>query len=352
LSVKLLRKEGIDVSANPERAIENFPTKDDLEKSLPASIVWSQWNKIEIEEKGRKKMVTRVTESKVNREQFLVKLEQQMKDFESHMKRVAKQYEEIKRLKQNLPKHEMLLQLDFAENYSCRSLEEVQSAYFNQTSVTLHPVVAYFRGQDDTLQHQSIIIVSDEMGHKASTVIAFIDELQPILKEIDANITTIHYWSDSPTSQYRNKHIFDLLSYHEQRYGTKARWNYFEAGHGKGPCDGLGGSCKRLTDEAMRSGKAIIQDATDFYKWAINSSMKNVQFRFVSSEKCRETEIRIQSNPVKPVKGTMRIHAVIGQGESRIKVREVSCYCTDCLVGGSCDAWDDEFTRTQIYSGQ
>ncbi|XP_060569222.1 trichohyalin-like [Ruditapes philippinarum] len=125
LSVKLLRKEGIDVSANPERATENFPTKDDLEKSLPESIVWSQWKRIEIEEKGKKKMVTRVTETKVNREQFLVKLEQQMKDFESHVKRVAKQYEEIKRLKQNLPKHEMLLQLDFAENYSCRSLEEV-----------------------------------------------------------------------------------------------------------------------------------------------------------------------------------------------------------------------------------
>jgi hypothetical protein len=263
------------------------------------------------------------------------------------VKRVATQYGEIKKLKQNLPKHEILLQLDFAENYSCRSMEEVQSAYFNQTSVTLHPVVVYFRDSDDSLQHRSIIIVSDEMGHKASTVITFIDELQPILKAIDANVTAVHYWSDSPTSQYRNKHIFDLIANHEQRYGTTARWNYFEAGHGKGPCDGLGGSCKRLADEAMRSGKATIQDAADFYKWAINSSMKNVQFRFVPSEKCKDTEIRMQNDQVKAVKGTMKIHAVVGQGESRIKVREVSCYCEECIAGGTCDAWNNDFTRPQ-----
>ena len=344
LSVKLLRKEGVDVSANPETAIGNFPSEDDLKKSLPESIAWSQWNRIEIEEKGKKKMVTRVTESKLDRDQFLIKLEQQMKEFESHVKRVAKQYEEIKILKQNLPRHEMLIQLDFAENYSCRSMEEVQSAYFNQTSVTLHPVVAYFRGPDDALKHQSIMIVSDEMGHKASTVITFIDELQPILKAIDPELTRVHYWSDSPTSQYRNKHIFDLVSNHEQRYGTHARWNYFEAGHGKGPCDGLGGSCKRLADEAMRSGKATIQDATDFYKWAINSSMKNVQFKFVSSEKCKDTEVRLQSHPVKAVKGTMKIHAVVGQGDSRIKTRVVSCYCSECLAGGACDDWDNETT--------
>lgn len=31
-------------------------------------------------------------------------------------------------------------------------------------------------------------------------------------------------------------------------YGVKARWNYFEAGHGKGPCGGLWG---RVGDKQM-----------------------------------------------------------------------------------------------------
>ena len=91
-------------------------------------------------------------------------------------------------------------------------MEEVQSAYFNQSAVTLHPVVAYFRDTSGELAHKSIIIVSDEMGHKLFTVIAFIDDVIPYLKEIDLDLRRIHYWSDSPTSQYRNKHIFDLVS--------------------------------------------------------------------------------------------------------------------------------------------
>ena len=45
----------------------------------------------------------------------------------------------------------------------------------------------------------------------------------------------IHYWTDSPTLQYRNKTIFSVVSRHEETFGVKAVWNYFEAGHGKGP---------------------------------------------------------------------------------------------------------------------
>ena len=33
-------------------------------------------------------------------------------------------------------------------------------------------------------------------------------------------------------------------------------------------CDGLGGTVKRMVDEAVRSGKCTIQDAEDFMKWA------------------------------------------------------------------------------------
>jgi hypothetical protein len=136
--------------------------------------------------------------------------------------------------------------MDFAENYSSKSLEEVQSAYFNQTSVTLHPVVVYHKGAEGDLLHRSFIIVSDEMAHKAGTVITFAKELIPTIKSIDPALETIHYWT---SSQYRNRHIFNFVANHKQIYGITARWNYFEAGHGKGPCDGLGGTCKRMADE-------------------------------------------------------------------------------------------------------
>lgn len=63
-------------------------------------------------------------------------------------------------------------------------------------------------------------------------------------------------------------------------FGMRARWNYFEVGHGKGPCDGLGGTTKRMADEAVRCQKTVIQDANDFYKWACTSNMKGILFFF------------------------------------------------------------------------
>jgi hypothetical protein len=58
--------------------------------------------------------------------------------------------------------------MDFAENYSCKSVEEIQTAYWNQTGVTLHPVVVYYRKNGET-QHKSYVVVSDEMSHSPST---------------------------------------------------------------------------------------------------------------------------------------------------------------------------------------
>ena len=68
-----------------------------------------------------------------------------------------------------------------------------------------------------------------------------------------------------------------------QNRNVTAVWNYFELGHGKGPCDGLGGTVKRMADTAIKTGKFMIQDASDFYTWVTEkSTFANVLFRFVA----------------------------------------------------------------------
>ena len=125
-------------------------------------------------------------------------------------------------------------------------------------------------------------------------------------------------------------------------YGVGARWNYFEVGHGKGPCDGLGGTTKRMADEAVRCQKNVIQDAHDFFKWATSSNMKAVTFIFVSTEECKSMDNILKVRDVKPVKGTFKLHVVSGIGKSEVFVRETSCYCNICLEGGICDGWRKE----------
>jgi hypothetical protein len=52
-------------------------------------------------------------------------------------------------------------------------MEEVQSAYWNQSMVTIRLVVIYYKSIEDgkeTLHHKSFTIISDELSHTASTV--------------------------------------------------------------------------------------------------------------------------------------------------------------------------------------
>jgi hypothetical protein len=53
------------------------------------------------------------------------------------MRLVNNQYVEIRKLKENLPLNHVVAQLDFSENYTCTSMEEVQSAYWNQSMVSI-----------------------------------------------------------------------------------------------------------------------------------------------------------------------------------------------------------------------
>ena len=51
--------------------------------------------------------------------------------------------------------------------------------------------------------------------------------------------SVVHFISDGPTKQYRNKVNFNLLANKIYNYGfTWATWNFLEAGHGKGTADG------------------------------------------------------------------------------------------------------------------
>ena len=138
----------------------------------------------------------------------------------------------------------LIIHMDFAENYCCKSMDEIPSAYWNKNLMTLHPAVVYTPG-DSGIYHASYvyIIVTDDLNHNSSAVVTFIKNIiEEIKLEIDPNVECLHNWSDSPSSQYRNKTIFQLIANHEKLFGMKAIWNYFEAGHGKGSCDGIGGS--------------------------------------------------------------------------------------------------------------
>ena len=131
----------------------------------------------------------------------------------------------------------------------------VLCAYWNSTMVSLHPTVVYFKDGQGNLQHNSFIYASDELFHDSTSVFLILKKFIPELRRLVSLLKSIHYWTDSPTPQYQTKTIFGVIATHEDEFGFPAVWNYFETGHGKGPCDGVVAWPKECQTKQSRPAK-------------------------------------------------------------------------------------------------
>ena len=84
--------------------------------------------------------------------------------------------------------------------------------------------------------------------------------------------------------------------------------------HGKGPCDGLGATVKRLAARAslQRPYKDQIMDAKQLFEWS-HQNISNIDFVFVTLEEYIKTEEQLANryNTDVPISGTQKFHAFI-----------------------------------------
>ncbi|XP_069138828.1 uncharacterized protein [Argopecten irradians] len=303
LLLKSVKAAGANVPLNPEDFIKRVQNNDINANEIMTGVKddkvsYEQWKRVDCED-GKKRM--KIVQHQVSRDELAAFFIKQTCEFQEHTQRIKEQYKAMSDLKHGLPPNHVIVQMDFAENFTCVSADEVQSAYWNQNSITLHPVVAYYKNDEGTLNHYSYIIVSDDLGHNSGSVFAFIQKLLlPQMREDIPNIKHIHHWTVSPSSQYRNKGTFQVVSDHMNLFAVSASWNYFESGHGKGPCDGLGGTAKRMADLAVRQNKCKIQDAKAIFEWG-NSSQTSIKYLFVGSEFITEVRSDLEQKNIKSV---------------------------------------------------
>ena len=136
-------------------------------------------------------------------------------------------------------------------------LSRKSSQCIGTSQVTLNPAVVHYKNGEE-VKHKSYVFLLPESRHDANFVYA-------ILKEL-ANY--VHYWMDSPTSQYRNKTIFNVVAAHKELFSYPFSWNCMESGPGKSSCNPIGGVAKRIADLSVKNKKTVIEDAEDFYTWA------------------------------------------------------------------------------------
>lgn len=110
-----------------------------------------------------------------------------------------------------------------------------------------------------------------------------------------------------------------------KNYGIKAEWHFFATSHGKGPCDGIGGTLKRLADEAslQRIYENQILTAKQVYDWAIGRSTESTMYyEYCAIEEFDNSTKAVASYwKVGRVPGTRDFHAFIPLDENTINCK-------------------------------
>lgn len=163
---------------------------------------------------------TRLQTDVLSKENFAIICKYEFNLLRAHIARYRRQYDQVALLKENLPVNAATLQIDYSENYLCSYQDEPSALYFDKHQVTLHPMVAHFKGEEGTLKHQSYVGVTAESNHAAPTTLAFLKKVVQEIKTI-LPIEQLHIISDSPASQYRNRSMVKVVAESEKCLGVK-----------------------------------------------------------------------------------------------------------------------------------
>jgi len=254
---------------------------------------------------------------------------QEIKQYCIHKYNIIPQHTELKNLRANLKSNECVILVDFSENYSTKYSTEIQSVHFgaSRSQVTLHTGVYY-----TSCGKESFCTISSNLRHDPAAIWA---HMRPILTKIKykyPDITVVHFISDSPSSQYRCvKNLYLMKTLMHQEYGFQhVTWNYTEAGHGKGPADGIGGVLKRTADEVVNAGNDIPDAATLYHSLQKKTC---VDLYMVTDADIANIDAIIPTaktlNALK-FPGIMQVHQIRSTARDfSLQHRILSCFCSD-----------------------
>ena len=175
-------------------------------------------------------------------------IEEQLQKLTVHSFTAKAQSRYLKSRKENLDSSQALFLGDFAENFKFVVQDEVQGFHWNNLQCTLHPVVVYYK-HENNLKNLSYCIISDDNSHDVATVFEVQRKVLADVKVKIPELKHVEYFTDGCAAQYKNRKNFTNLCHHKHDFDISACWSFFATGHGKQPCDGLGGTIKRIVSK-------------------------------------------------------------------------------------------------------
>lgn len=242
----------------------------------------------------------------------------------------------LQSVKCQLKPGEFLVIGDFAENYSFVVQDAAQSFHWNNLQATIHPFVCYYMDKaaendhaesSQKMKHVSFVVISEGNTHDTVAVHLFQKVLINFLTTEIYKPTKVIYFSDGCAAQYKNRKNFINVCHHIDDFGMPAEWNFFATSHGKGPCDGVGGTVKRLAARAslQRPLNNQIMTPQQLFEFA-KSSIASISFYYATVEEyeIEACNLKTRFDLARTIAGTHKIHCIRPITQELVEVREFS----------------------------
>ncbi|XP_049306174.1 uncharacterized protein LOC125776689 [Bactrocera dorsalis] len=236
---------------------------------------WKHWRIVD------KRIIISYTKGPIT--DLINELDSQLPSFKLHtyVKRTQQKYFQDRKI--SIKQDEAVLQVDFAENYRLLNQNEIQSAHFSYSQVTIFTCVAWLHNCT-----RSFAITSDQLSHNKYDVYCFLQLIVKKLKEQNA-ISKLFLFSDGCASQFKNKFILSIIPFFKEKLDlTNFEWNFFATAHGKGAVDGIGAVIKRKIWQMVKAQNIVLNNAHDFFKLA-KININGISILYVSSTYIKNT---------------------------------------------------------------
>lgn len=193
----------------------------------------------------------------------------------------------------------LVLHCDFAENWSVILPQEIQGYHWSNDQVSIFTGVTYVQNKTS-----SVAVISDDRGHDSAHALL---AMSKIIQKLQTQAQKITIISDGAPSHFKNRYqLFELT-----KSPVPIEWVFSATGHGKGPCDGIGGLLKHHATKHNLSSPstAAIQNAKDFT--AAVKSYTSIALILLPKEEVetfRKQKLNEWSTQTMPVKGIQKTH--------------------------------------------
>ena len=302
---------------NQQLKSENEEANQDSEEE-EVHIQFQQWTNVD-----RSELVSHIRPVS----EFISLLIEKLQALTTHSFIATSQAKYLKKVKEELREEEVIVLGDFAENYKFIIQDEIQGFHWNKQSCTLQPIVIYHI-KDNKLTERSLCFISDDLNHDTGFVHEVMKRSADFIKEeICPEVSKVHYFSDGCAGQYENCKNFINLCLHEKDFGIECNWSFFATTHGKSPCDGVGGTLKRLTARASLQKPMADQIFTPMAVFHYcKESVQGINVLLITTEEMEvaREQLKERFSSVTTLPGTRSFHHFVPLSESVMAAKRVS----------------------------